>query len=148
MNTTISLRRIPCSELSAPPNAPCERCHYTGCSWDRIGNHVLCPDCQAKLATGEGELIREALHKNTCVLCQKVGTVQYLTFPLGRDDPLEMYLCPQHFHDYIGRCLKKSEFRLMRRRLQACGLTPDDVFWLHPEYYDDDGTARYPAIEE
>ncbi len=129
------------------PLAPCCRCQSTGCPWDRIGDNVVCPDCQEQLALGEGEPLVEKLRKHCCAVCNHVGTVRYLTFPLHAREPMEIDLCPEHFHAFIGRRLDRSAFRILGRRLQALGLSPRQVFLLHEAFYDDRGHPLQPVPE-
>jgi hypothetical protein len=129
------------------PLAPCGRCQSTGCPWDRIGDQIICPDCQEQLATGEGEPLVEKLRKLSCAVCDHVGTVRYLTFPLHAREPMEIDLCPEHFHAFIGRRLDRSAFRILSRRLQALGLSPRQVFLLHEAFYDERGHPLQPVPE-
>jgi hypothetical protein len=129
------------------PLAPCSRCQATGCPWDRIGDHVVCPDCQEQLALGEGEALVERLRKQSCAVCSEVGTVRYLTFPLHARDPMEIDLCPQHFHAFLGRRLDRYAYRALSRALQALGLTVRQIFLLHEAFYDERGHPLQPVRE-
>jgi hypothetical protein len=130
------------------PLAPCCRCQATGCPWDRIGDNVICPDCQELLVLGEGDPLVEKLRNNCCAVCDNLGTVRYLTFPLHAREPMEIDLCPEHFHAFIARRLDRSAFRILGRRLQALGLSARQVFLLHEAFYDDRGHPIQPVPEE
>ena len=130
------------------PLAPCCRCQSTGCPWDRIGEHVICPDCQEQLVLGEGDPLVEKLRNNGCAVCNHLGTVRYLTFPLHAREPMEIDLCPEHFHAFIARRLDRSAFRILGKRLQALGLSARQVFLLHEAFYDDRGHPIQPVPEE
>jgi hypothetical protein len=140
------LRMISATGIS--PLAPCCRCQSTGCPWDRIGDNVICPDCQEQLAMGEGEPLVEKLRKSACAVCGQVGTVRYLTFPLHAREPMEIDLCPTHFHGFIGRRLDRSAYRILGRRLQELGLSARQVFLLHEAFYDERGHPIQPVPEE
>lgn len=127
------------------PSAACGRCQSTGCPWDRIGEHVVCPDCQELLVVGDADPLVEKLRKNQCAVCNHLGTVRYLTFPLHAREPVEIDLCPRHFHAFIGRRLDRSAFRILSRRLQTLGLSPRQVFLLHEAFYDDRGHPLQPV---
>src|SRR5262245_3089597 len=100
------------------PVAACTRCQATGCPWDRIGIQAICPDCQEKLAMGEGEALVERLVPHRCAVCQQCGTVPYLTFPLHAREPMAVDLCPPHFHALMGRRLDRYAYRCLARLLQ------------------------------
>jgi hypothetical protein len=129
------------------PTAPCSRCHATGCPWDRIGENAVCPDCEEQLALGEGEPLVERLVKRSCAVCGSSGTVRYLTFALHARDPLEIDLCPQHFHALLGRRLDRHAYRQLSRQLKGLGLTVRQVFLLHEAFYDERGHPLQPVPE-
>ena len=129
------------------PLAPCSRCQATGCPWDRIGDHAICPDCQEQLALGEGEALVERLRQHCCAVCGAVGTVRYLTYPLHAREPMEIDLCPQHFHPLLGRRLDRYSYRALSRSLQALGLSVRQVFLLHEAFYDERGHPLQPVPE-
>lgn len=127
------------------PVAACSRCQATGCPWDRIGDHAICPDCQEQLARGEGEPLVEKLIACPCVVCARTGTVRYLTFPLHGRDPLAIDLCPAHFHAFMGRRLDRYAYRAIGRALQAIGMSRKQVFLLHEAFYDERGHPLQPV---
>jgi hypothetical protein len=130
------------------PVAPCSRCQATGCPWDRIGDHAICPDCQEQLALGEGEpLVERVSPTNRCLICRRGGTVRYLTFPLHGREPLAIDLCPTHFHNYMARRLDRYSYRTLSRALQSLGLTVKQVFLLHEAFYDERGHPLQPLPE-
>jgi hypothetical protein len=129
------------------PLAPCSRCQATGCPWDRIGDNVICPDCQEQLALGEGEALVERLRKNRCAVCREVGTVRYLTFPLHAREPMEIDLCPLHFHALMARRLDRYAYRSLSKALQALGLSVRQIFLLHEAFYDERGHPLQPVPE-
>jgi hypothetical protein len=139
------LRLVTASGQSAI--APCSRCEATGCPWDRIGEHAVCPDCEEQLALGEGQPLVERLAPNRCLVCRQSGTVRYLTFPLHGRDPLAIDLCAAHFHDYLGRRLDRYAYRTISRALQGVGLSPKQVFLLHEAFYDERGHPLQPVRE-
>jgi hypothetical protein len=129
------------------PLAPCSRCQATGCPWDRIGEQAVCPDCQEQLALGEAEPLIERLIRHPCAVCGHGGTVRYLTFPLHARDPLEIDLCPRHFHALLGRRLDRYAYRQLSRQLQSLGLAVRQVFLLHEAFYDERGHPLQPVPE-
>jgi hypothetical protein len=129
------------------PLDPCCRCRAEGCQWDRINGVPYCPDCQESLAQGDAEPLRLRTERRRCALCVRVGAVGFLTFPLGRSEPVEMDLCPAHFRALLGRRLDRQAFARLRRQLEALGLSPHGIFLLHEAFYDDDGQALRPALE-
>ncbi len=129
------------------PLAPCSRCQSTGCPWDRIGDNVICPDCQEQLALGEGEALVERLRPNRCAVCAEIGTVRYLTFPLHAREPMEIDLCPRHFHAFLGRRLDRYAYRSLSKALQALGLSVRQIFLLHEAFYDERGHPLQPVPE-
>jgi hypothetical protein len=96
---------------------------------------------------GEGEPLVEKLVGKKCAVCGQTGTVRYLTFPLLGRDPLEIDLCPQHFHALMGRRLDRYAHRTLNRRLQALGLNVRQVFLLHEAFYDERGHPLQPVPE-
>jgi len=128
--------------------AECSRCLATGCPWDRIGEKPICPDCQEMLARGEGEPLIERLVPQHCAICNRKGTVRYLTFPLHARDPLAIDLCPRHFQALLGRRLEPADYRRLCRALQGVGLSRKHIFLLHEAFYDDAGRALQPVGDE
>ena len=126
------------------PLAPCSRCQATGCPWDRVADQPICPDCQEMLALGEGEPLRERVAKRPCAACPQVGTIRFLTFPLHAAYPVEIDLCPRHFHALLKRRLDHQAFHQLARKLQALGLAPRQVFLLHEAFYAEDGRPLQP----
>lgn len=129
------------------PVAPCCRCQATGCPWDRIGDHAICPDCQEQLALGEGEPLVERVVGNRCLICHHSGTVRYLTYPLHARDPLAIDLCSSHFHDFLARRLDRYAYRTLSRGLQHLGLSAKQIFLLHEAFYDERGHPLQPVPE-
>ncbi len=129
------------------PLAPCSRCQATGCPWDRIGERAVCPDCEEQLALGEGDPLIERLIHRSCAVCGQDGTVRYLTFALHARDPLEIDLCPQHFHALLGRRLDRYAYRQLSRQLRGLGLSARQVFLLHEAFYDERGHPLQPVPE-
>jgi len=129
------------------PLAPCSRCQAVGCPWDRIGEHVLCPDCQEQLAGGEGAPLAIPTRQHTCCVCGHKGTVPYLTFPLHAREPAEIDLCSRHFHALVGRRLDRYAYRVLGKRLTAAGLSARQVFLLHEAFYDERGHPLQPLRE-
>jgi hypothetical protein len=131
------------------PLAPCGRCQAVGCPWDRIGTQVVCPDCQEQLARGEGEpLIEKVAPNRCCAVCNTQGAVRYLTFPLHGRDPLEIDLCPKHFHALLERRLDRYAYRTLSRHLTRMGLSARQIFLLHEAFYDERGRPLQPVCEE
>jgi hypothetical protein len=130
------------------PLAPCSRCQAAGCPWDRIGGHVICPDCQELLASGEGAPLAVPTREGECCVCRANGVVPYLTFPLHGREPLELGLCGRHFHALLGRRLDRYAYRVLGRRLQGIGLCARQVFLLHEAFYDERGHPLQPVRED
>ncbi|HKI33315.1 MAG TPA: hypothetical protein VKA46_15790 [Gemmataceae bacterium] len=126
---------------------PCCRCRAEGCEWDRVNGLPCCPDCQEALAQGHAEPLILRTERRPCVLCAHVGSVRFLTFPLGQRKPVEMDLCAAHFRALLSRRLDPASFAQLRRQLDALGLSPHGIFLLHEAFYDDDGRALQPAVD-
>ena len=141
-----SLRRI--SKGCISPLAPCSQCEAAGCKWDRIVGQPYCPDCEETLALGEGPAFVARTEKHHCVVCDQIGTVSFITFPLHADGPLEMDLCPEHFRALLARRLGTQAFDQLRRRLHKLGVTVEQIFLLHDVFYDASGRALQPIAED
>ena len=129
------------------PQVPCSRCQASGCPWDRLAGRPACPDCQETLAQGEGEPLVLRTEKNRCAICQQQGTVRYLTYPLHSARPVEMDLCPRHFHALLARRLDHHAYHQLSRQLQGLGFTARQVFLLHEAFYDEQGRSLQPVPE-
>lgn len=130
---------------SQATDVPCSRCQATGCPWDRIAGKPVCPDCQEQLALGEGEPLIEKAEKRPCAVCQQVGTIRYLTYPLHAVEAVELDLCPQHFHALLRRQLDRYAFLQLARQLTALGTSSSQVFLLHEAFYDAHGRPLQPV---
>ena len=137
--------------LLAPRNsvapAPCSRCGLDQDRWDRIAGKSYCPNCQEDLALGEARPIIERAEKNRCVICSKLGTIRFLTYPLRASSPVEMDLCAEHLRNLVGRFLRPWAFRQLSRQLDRLGLASGEVFLLHDAFYDRNGKALQPAFD-
>lgn len=140
-----SIRIVPANAL--PFVLPCCRCGKDDRLWDRIADKAYCPNCQEALAIGEGPPLIERTEKKRCGVCDQVGTVCFHTFPLQREAPLALDLCPEHLRGMVGRRLGPHAFHQLRRRLQALGVGVEEIFLLHCAFYDDQGRAIQPAVE-
>lgn len=125
----------------------CSRCHAIGCPWDRVAGKVMCPDCQELLAVGEGPPLIEKVEKRICAVCDQVGTLRFLTFPLHTPQALEIDLCGPHFQALLRRRLDRYSYRQLSRRLHKVGVGPREVFLLHEAFYDDLGHPLQPVPE-
>jgi hypothetical protein len=125
----------------------CSGCRRSRQRWDRIAGKPYCPNCEEELILGIAESLCERTERKACVICSRLGTVRYLTFPLGATPPLEMDLCPKHLRGLLARSLKQYPFRELQRKLRCVGLEVKQVFLLHDAFYDADGYALQPAIE-
>jgi hypothetical protein len=130
-----------------PPWLPCCRCAHTHERWDRIAGQPCCPSCEENLVLGEAEPLILKTQPRACAVCQRQGTVCYLTFPLQSSRPLEMDLCGEHLRALLARNLTPAAFQCLRQQLQALGLAADQVFLLHDAFYDAQGHALQPALE-
>lgn len=139
------MRRV--ADTGPSPLEPCVRCQAGGCPWDRIAGKAICPDCQEALALGEAPALSERAERKRCSVCQHLGTVRYLTYPLGSDAAVEFDLCPQHFQDLLSRRLQRHALLQLSRQLQSVGLSAKQVFLLHEAFYDADGLALQPVPE-
>jgi hypothetical protein len=128
------------------PLENCCRCQETNRRWDRIAGKAYCPNCQELLAQGEAPPLVLRTEKNRCAICDRTGTVTFLTFPLQAPDALEMQLCPGHLRALVGRSLEPGAFHQLRRRLHKVGLKVDEIFLLHGAFYDAQGHAFMPAM--
>jgi hypothetical protein len=128
-------------------HVPCSRCQSAGCPWDRLGGEAVCPDCQEALAQGEGEPLVLRTERNRCAVCQQLGTVRYLTYPLHSSEPLEMDLCPRHFQSLLARRLDRHAYHQLSRQLQTLGFTARRLFLLHEAFYDEQGQSLQPVSD-
>jgi hypothetical protein len=138
--------RVLAQECVFPPR-PCCHCQAEGCEWDRVNGLPCCPDCQEALAQGYADPLILRTERRPCSLCSHLGSVRFLTFPLGLREPVEMDLCAAHFRALLGRRLAPAAFAQLRRQLAVLGLSPHGIFLLHEAFYDDDGRALQPAVE-
>jgi hypothetical protein len=129
------------------PLDPCCRCRAGGCQWDRINGLPYCPDCQESLIQGHGHPLTLRTDSRPCAACGRGGAVRFLTFPLGRQEPVEIDLCPAHFRALLARSLGPVTYARLRRQLGELGLPPSAIFLLHEAFYDDEGQALQPAVE-
>ena len=125
----------------------CSRCQSGGCPWDRLAGQVVCPDCQETLAQGEGEPLVVPTEKHRCAVCQLLGTIRYLTYPLHSAKPVEMDLCPRHFRSLLARRLDRHAYHQLSRQLRTLGFETRQVFLLHEAFYDDKGQSLQPVPE-
>lgn len=144
-NKTMDSLRI-ASREEVPDLENCSRCQEAGRRWDRIAGTAYCPNCQEQLIQGEGPPLILRTEKQRCAICDGLGTVAFLTFPLQARSPLEMQLCPEHLRALVGRWLEPHAFHQLRRQLQAIGVDAEEVFLLHGAFYDSQGHASMPAV--
>jgi hypothetical protein len=130
------------------PTTPCSRCQADGCPWDRIADKPICPDCQERLALGEGPPLAEKLDKShCCAVCDEPGTVRYLTYPLHLKEPLEIDLCGHHLQALLYRRLDRPAFQHLVERLEHVGVKTQQIFLLHSAFYDPAGRPLQPVVE-
>ena len=125
----------------------CCRCGRGGCRWDRIASVPFCPQCQEALALGEAEPLVIPTEKNRCVVCDRLGTAGFLTFPLQASTAVEMDLCPEHLRGLIGRHLGPFAYHQLRRQLDTLSISSHDIFLLHEAFYDLYGRALHPVLD-
>jgi hypothetical protein len=135
------------SRESVPHAATCCRCEAANSHWDRIAGTPYCPNCQEMMIQGEGAPLVLKTEKRRCAVCDGLGTVCYMTFPLQAKAPVEIEMCPRHLRALLGRCLEPHAFHQLRRKLQSLGLKVDKIFLLHETFYDTLGKASLPAME-
>jgi hypothetical protein len=126
---------------------PCVRCQANGCPWDRIAGKPICPDCQEALALGEAPALSERAERRRCLICQHLGTVSYLTYPLQSAVAIELDLCLWHFQALLSRRLERHALLQVSRQLHTLGLSAKQVFLLHDAFYDENGRALQPVPE-
>jgi hypothetical protein len=126
--------------------APCCRCRMGERNWDRVADKPYCPSCQEALVLGESAPLVERTETRRCVVCGRIGTLRYLTFPLNAQVPLEMDICGEHLRGLLARRLGPFAFHQLRRMLRMMKLATEDVFLLHGAFYDREGKALRPAI--
>jgi hypothetical protein len=127
---------------------PCSRCAQARQRWDRIAGKAYCPDCLEGMALGEGDPLVERTSEKRCAICEQAGTLCYVTFPLRAPGPVEMDLCAEHLRSLVGRRLEPTAFRQLSRRLSSLGITSEEIFLLHDAFYDRQGRALQPALEQ
>jgi hypothetical protein len=126
---------------------PCSRCDRGGGRWDRIADATYCPHCQEGLALGDAEPLILPTTKDRCAVCDHVGTVRFLTFPLQSAEAVELDLCPAHVRGIVGRHLGPFAYHQLRRQLDAMGVPVNDIFLLHEAFYDLYGRALHPLSD-
>jgi hypothetical protein len=134
-------------DVESSPAQPCGRCGAAGCPWDRIAGCPMCPDCQEALALGEAPPLREQIEPRPCAVCQRIGTLRYLTYPLHSAEPIEIDLCGGHFEALLGRRLQRRAFRRLSQQLQMLGVAVKQIFLLHEAFYDPKGCSLQPIQE-
>lgn len=125
----------------------CSRCRNQERLWDRVGSRTYCPGCQEAILLGEHEPLRERVQRGVCLICSCERIVRFVTYPLHRQQGIEMELCPGHLRELLGRRLKAGAYFQVVRRLRHLGLKANEVFLLHDEFYDHDGLARLPVAD-
>src|SRR5207245_632468 len=130
------------------PPVRCCRCAGDDRRWDRIVGKPYCPSCQEALAVGEAEPLMERTEWKACAACGRRGTVCLVTFPLESARPVELDLCPEHLRAFLGRRLGPHAFHQLRRQLALLGVEVAEVFLLHGAFYDANGRALQPAVED
>jgi hypothetical protein len=133
---------------SIPQPLACCRCGRGERCWDRIAGKAYCPSCQEMLALGEGPPLIEKAEKKRCVICNKLGTVSFHSFPLQTQTAVVIDLCSEHLRALIARRLGPYAFNQLRRQLRQVGLGVEHLFLLHGAFYDAQGRALQPASEE
>lgn len=126
------------------PQAPCSRCQATGCPWDHLAGQPICPDCQELLAQGEGDPLIERAHKKPCAVCDQMGTICFVTFPLHVAAGLSIDLCSRHIHALLARRLDRGSYFQLARQMQMLGLAVRQIFLLHEAFYDEQGRSLQP----
>jgi hypothetical protein len=135
------------ANIETEPLIPCCRCGLDRDRWDQIAGKTYCPNCQEDLAMGEGDPLVERTEKKPCIICSRVGTLRFLTYPLRAKAPVDMDLCAEHLRSLVGRCLRPEAFRRLSRRLAQLHLSSGEIFLLHDAFYDKNGRALQPAID-
>ena len=135
------------SNQATEVRVPCCRCSLDRDRWDRIAGKTYCPNCQEDLAMGEGEPLIERTEKNPCIICSRLGTLRFLTYPLRAKAPVEMDLCPEHLRALVGRRLRPEAYRRLCRRLAQLRLSSGEIFLLHDAFYDKNGRALQPTVD-
>jgi hypothetical protein len=96
------------------------------------------------LLRGEGAPLLLRRERRGCAICEQLGTVRYLSFPLHEAEPIEIDLCPAHLRDLMARRLTSRAFQRLRRQLNLLGLAVEQIFLLHESFYDENGLALRP----
>lgn len=133
--------------LLEPSAASCCRCAAGARPWDRIAEQAYCPNCQEELVLGEAAPLVARAERRRCVVCGRIGTVRFATFPLHAQSPVEMDVCGEHLRGLLGRRLGPFAFHQLRRQLRNVRLQTEDIFLLHGAFYDGEGKALRPALE-
>jgi hypothetical protein len=131
---------------NSTPRLLCHRCMAGDHQWDRIADLAYCPNCQEALAQGEAPPLVLRTEPRRCAVCARKGSVRFLTFPLSANGALEIDLCGEHLRGLLGRRLGPYAFHQLQRQLKTVNLRTEDVFLLHPEFYDNQGKALRPAV--
>jgi hypothetical protein len=125
----------------------CSRCRRGGGRWDRIADEPYCPHCQEALALGEADPLILPTTANRCAVCDHVGTIRFLTFPLQSVEAVELDVCPEHVHGLVGRHLGPFAYHQLRRQLDVMRIPVNDIFLLHEAFYDLYGRALRPLTD-
>jgi hypothetical protein len=89
----------------------------------------------------------ERAERRRCVVCGRIGTVRFATYPIRSPAPIEMDLCGEHLRSLLGRRLGPFAFHQLRRQLRNVRLQTEEIFLLHGAFYDREGKALRPAFE-
>jgi hypothetical protein len=130
-----------------PGMAECSRCATGHRHWDRVGGKPICPNCQEAMIQGEAAPLIERAEPRRCVVCGKIGTIRFLTYPINAAQPIELDICGEHLQALVGRRLGPFAYHQLRRQLRNVQLHPEDVFLLHSAFYNLEGKALRPAVE-
>jgi hypothetical protein len=96
---------------------------------------------------GEGNALIERTERKQCIICSRVGTIRFLTYPLRTKAPVEIDVCAEHLRALIGRNLRPQAYRHLCRRLAQLHLSSGEIFLLHDAFYDKTGRALQPAVD-
>ncbi|HZU35443.1 MAG TPA: hypothetical protein VFA18_06025 [Gemmataceae bacterium] len=124
----------------------CCRCSRDDQPWDRIAGKAYCAACEELLALGEAPPLLERVEPNRCVVCERVGTIRFETYPLERTVPVIVDLCGEHVRALLSRSLGPFAFHQLSRHFRAQGVGRVEVFLLHDAFYDYNGRALQPVI--
>ncbi len=125
----------------------CERCEDARRPWDRIADTAVCPNCIENLMVGMSDHLRFAVQEIRCTLCASLTSVMFQSVPRHSFLPVKIPLCGNHLRALASRDLDPESYGLLKKQLAYFGLSVENIFLLHGNFYDAKGKALQPIVD-